>query len=86
VSGESLVLVLFALWFVILAVVFVPAVFPEKAEERAVPLNVPGFFEPFVEAVARGDFAVAEQAAASVFPSARPMTPTGGDQVLDLTQ
>jgi hypothetical protein len=71
VSGESFVLVLFAAWFLITAAVFVPALVPGRTEEPHGPGARPGHVEDFVEAVSRGDFEAAEQAAASLFASVR---------------
>jgi hypothetical protein len=71
VSGESLVIFLFASWLLITAAVFVPALFPRRTEELSGPVVRPGSVENFVEAIARGDLEAAEQAAASLFDSVR---------------
>ena len=78
-SGESLVIVLFGLWLLATAAVLVPAFIPRRTEERTSPARGPAFLEDFVEAVARGDFEAAEQAAASVFSSARRALTVGSD-------
>jgi hypothetical protein len=68
VSGESLVLILFAAWVVTTGAVLVPAFLTKRTEELPGPVvGGPAFLQDFVEAVARGDFETAEQAAAGVF-------------------
>jgi hypothetical protein len=71
VSGESLVIFLVASWLLITAAVFVPALFPRRTEELSGPVARPDYVEDFVEAISRGDFDAAEQAAASLFDSVR---------------
>ena len=78
-SGESLVIVLFGLWLLATAAVLVPAFIPRRTEELPGPARGPAFLEDFVEAVARGDFEAAEQAAAHLFSSARRALTVGSD-------
>jgi DNA-binding GntR family transcriptional regulator len=75
VSGESLVIVLLALWVVLTAAVFVPAgLFDHKREAAASSSRYSGV-EEFVEAIARGDFDAAEHAADAVLAGTRsPLT------------
>ena len=68
-SGESLVTVLFSIWMLITAAVLVPAFLQKGTEELPGPADRPDSLEDFVEAVARGDFEAAEQAAVLVFDS-----------------
>jgi hypothetical protein len=79
VSGESLVIVLFGVWFVATAGVLGPSFFPRRTEKLRGPARGPAFLEDFVEAVARGDFEAAEQAAAFVFSSARRPVTVGSE-------
>jgi hypothetical protein len=79
VSGESLVIVLFGVWLLATAAVLGPSFLPSRAEELRGPARGPAFLEDFVEAVARGDFEAAEQAAAFVFSSARRPVTVGSD-------
>lgn len=78
-SGESLVIILFGVWLLATAAVLVPAFIPKRTEELPGPARGPAFLEDFVEAVARGDFEAAEQAAAFVFSSARRPLTVGSD-------
>jgi hypothetical protein len=82
VSGESLVIVLFGVWLVATAAVLGPSFLPEGTEESLGPARGPAFLEDFVEAVARGDFDAAEQAAAAVFSSAGRAVTVGSDPAL----
>ena len=71
-SGESLVLVLFAAWVLITGAVLVPAFLTKRTEELPGPVvGGSAILQDFVEAVARGDFEAAEQAAAGVFDAGR---------------
>jgi DNA-binding GntR family transcriptional regulator len=71
VSGESLVALLLAAWLLVMGVVRVPAFRPRRLEESPGAVDGPALVEDFVEAIARGDFEAADQAAASVFDRAR---------------
>jgi DNA-binding GntR family transcriptional regulator len=79
VSGESLVIVLFGVWLLATAAVLGPTFLPGRTKELRGPARGPAFLEDFVEAVARGDFDAAEQAAASVFSSSRHAVTVGFD-------
>ena len=84
-SGESLVIVLFGVWLLATAAVLGPAFFPSRTEELLGPARGPAFLEDFVEAVARGDFDAAEQAAAAVFSSAGRAVTVGSEPALPST-
>jgi len=71
VSGESLVSLLLAAWLLVMGVVLVPAFRPRRLAKQSGPADGPTLVEDFVEAIARGDFEAADQAAASVFDRAR---------------
>jgi hypothetical protein len=79
VSGESLVIVLFGIWLLATAAVLGPAFLPRRTEKLSGPARGPALLEVFVEAVARGDFEAAEQAAAFMFNSARRPVIVGSD-------